>query len=66
MKVVSYKNLPPRSPILGTIVYYLLLEHFHAPSWVYGVTVTLLGVVAFAWIIALYKAEYVDIFEEKK
>lgn len=36
-RVLSWKQLPARLPITSTIVWYLFLDHLHAPSWIWGV-----------------------------
>ena len=50
--VIPWDALPARLPIQTTATSYLLLEHFDAPGWVYGVVVTLL---AFLWAIAIVR-----------
>ena len=65
MKVIHSKNLPTRLPVTSTIAWYLLLDHFTAPGWVYGVVFTLLGIVWGASAFRLGFQSAVDIFEGK-
>jgi len=41
--VIPWNALPAQLPVQTTAVVYLLLEHFDAPSWVWGVVGTLLA-----------------------
>ena len=65
MKVIHAKNLPVRFPVAGTIACYLLLEHFTAPGWVYGVVFTVLGIIWVGGVFQLARQSAVDIFEGK-
>ena len=49
-KVISSKNLPMRMPIIGTLVWWLVLDKLGAPGWVWGVLGTVLFV---GWIAAI-------------
>jgi hypothetical protein len=42
-------------PITTSAVSWLLLDHFHAPGWAYGVFFTLAGIVWLAALVALGK-----------
>ena len=46
-KVISSKNLPMRSPLIGALVWWLVLDKLGAPGWVWGVVGTMVVV---AWI----------------
>lgn len=35
-KVLARKQLPAKLPILNTLVFYLILDKFHAPQWLWG------------------------------
>lgn len=62
--VVSWKSLPVKPPTMLTVVAGLVLDRVHAPSWVWGVTAT---VVAFLWIgfvISVFNEEQKDIFKD--
>lgn len=65
MKVIHPRSLPTQLPIVDTIAWYLLLDHFTAPGWAYGVAFTVLGII---WVGAAYRVgmqDTVDIFEGK-
>lgn len=47
-RVIAYKYLPGRLPWLGTAVVWLLLDRYHAPSWLIGA----LG--ALVWIVCIH------------
>ena len=49
-KVIALKNLPMRPPITSTIAWFLLLDKFHAPGWLWGVMGTFF---AFAWLVTV-------------
>jgi hypothetical protein len=51
MKVLSIKNLPSRLPFLHTVLYFLALDYWQAPQWLWGV---LGAVLVFMWISAVY------------
>lgn len=48
-KVISGRNLPMRSPLIATLVWWLVLDHINAPGWAWGVFYTLLVIVWFAY-----------------
>lgn len=64
-KVISFKNLPSRFPVLSTIVFYLLLDKLNSPGWLWGVVGTVMGLVWIGAIIAIWTQKQVDIFEGK-
>lgn len=39
-KVISYKNLPAKIPVVSPVVAYLLLDKLNASGWIYGVAGT--------------------------
>lgn len=51
MKVISYKNLPTRWPVVATIAWWLLLDRLDAPGWLWGTLGTLLVI---AWVACIY------------
>jgi hypothetical protein len=62
-KVVAHKNLPAKLPIVGTMVWWMVLDKLQAPGWLWGVAGTL-GVVFWAFsITALYLQDSQDIFK---
>lgn len=68
MKTKSIKaiNLPPKLPVLSSVVTWLCLDHWNAPQWGYAVAITLGGIVWAVAIWVLFSREYVDIFSTKK
>ena len=51
-KVIADTNLPTKLPLSGTLVTWLMLEHFHSPGWVYSVVGFGFAIV---WVISLFK-----------
>ena len=47
--VIPWSQLPAQLPIQTTALVYLLLEHFNAPGWVWGVVCTMLALI---WVLA--------------
>lgn len=53
-KVISNSQLPVRLPVLGSLVWYMFLDHVQAPSWAWGAIGTMLGLAWIATCISLY------------
>ncbi len=53
-RVVSWKFLPARLPLVATGVGWLLLDRFGAPSWAYGVFWTVAALFFIAAIVSLF------------
>lgn len=64
MKVISRSKLGTVFPWHAFAVWYLLLVHFDAPGWVWGIVGTLAGILLIACIVSIVKEEKVDPFEE--
>jgi len=47
--VIPWGQLPAQLPTQTTALVYLLLEHFDAPGWVWGVVGTMLALI---WVLA--------------
>lgn len=60
-KFIKANNLPPQLGILRPIVWWLVLERFNAPGWLYGVLFTFIGIVYFAEVWRLFAADAVDL-----
>lgn len=56
-RTIASSCLPMRCPLMGTFVWYLLLDRLGAPGWVWGVIGTLLACVWVAWIAAQFLNE---------
>ncbi|MFL9904628.1 hypothetical protein PQR71_41960 [Paraburkholderia fungorum] len=63
IKVIKMKNLPARFPIIATIVWWMLLDHFHVPPVAWGVFYTLAGLIWIISIAAVFMQESVDVIE---
>ena len=61
-KVISSKNLGTYSPIHKGLLWYLCLDYFNAPQWLYGVAGVLFVMLLINWIYGIYVNEKVDIF----
>ena len=44
----------------------MMLDHFDAPAWAYGVVLTLVGIGLIADLYRLFAGESVDVLEKKK
>lgn len=65
-KVITWKNLPPRSPVLLTWVAALSHSVWDIPEWGWGL---MWGLIALIWvgvIVEFFQCENVDIFKEDK
>ena len=62
-KVVSGKNLAMRSPLLVTLVFYLLLDRFDAAGWVWGVVGTIMAILWVIWIVDIFNIEQVEVIK---
>lgn len=65
-KVVAFKNLPSRLPLWQTLTWFLTMERFNAPQWLWGC----LGLLfVFFWCESIYgicTQEKVDILNGEK
>jgi len=64
-KVIAYKQLPARLPIIATLVWYLILDHLQVPSWIWGVAGTVFALVWIESIASLWLQEPTEIVELK-
>jgi hypothetical protein len=60
-RVISRKNLPTRMPLMGTFVYFLMLDRVHAASWVWGAFGVLVIIGWIAWLFDLCSRTDVDL-----
>jgi len=51
---ISSTSLPTRSPVGFAILYWLLLEHLHAPEWAYGVLWTLVAILGLLFLVSQF------------
>lgn len=64
-KVISYKNLPARFPVLLSLVAWLMLDRLDPAGWVQGVVWTVIGILWIASFIGAYTQDLVDVFNGK-
>ena len=64
-KTIAAHNLPPRLPLYGSLVAWLVLDRLVAPGWVWGVVGTLFGLIWIVMIVEVIRWEPVDIFDER-
>lgn len=62
-KVVSRKNLPMRMPLVGTLVWWLVLDKLGAPGWVWGVLGTIIAVGWFAFVVDVFIRDDVEVLK---
>lgn len=62
-KVISRGQFPARLPTVATIAWFLLLERFHAPQWLWGIAAFLAVIFWGACIYAMYVQEPVQLRE---
>ncbi len=60
-KFIKGNNLPPRFGLLSPLVWWLILERFSAPGWVFGLVYTLIGIFYISEIIRLCISDSVDL-----
>ncbi|MYM34922.1 hypothetical protein GTP38_11295 [Duganella sp. FT94W] len=51
---IKSSSLPTRSPVATSLLFWLLLEHTHAPEWAYGVFWTLTAILVAAFIVSFF------------
>lgn len=59
--VIDSNNLPSELPYSSTLLGWMALDHWHAPSWGYGAYV---GVMAIIWILLIankFSEKYIDL-----
>lgn len=62
-KVISSKNLPMRMPLIGTLVWWLVVDKLGAPGWVWGVLGTLLVVGWIAFGVDVWNRDDVEVLK---
>ena len=60
-KFIKANNMPPRMSILWPIVWWLVLERFNAPGWVFGVMFTMIGLIYAVEAWRMFAGEAVDL-----
>jgi hypothetical protein len=54
---ISYKDLPSRSPLIVTLVSYLMLDRLSAPGWIWGALGLFLVAMWVGYILYLFTCE---------
>lgn len=66
--VLANKHRRHELPFVGTVVWWLVLDRFNAPGWLYGVVFTLAAVVWIVLIVAIFWYDYEErspVWEQK-
>jgi hypothetical protein len=66
MKVIPYRNLPARPPLVATLVLSLGLDRIHAPGWLWGAVGVVIAFAWFAYFYAQAKQEPTELWQEPK
>lgn len=56
-KVISYKDLPTKSPVSVIVLGWIAMDHWCAPSWLYGVLGTIGAILLLAWALSRFYLE---------
>lgn len=66
--VISYKNLPPKSPVMALLVLYFIFEKLNFPEWAFGALgfFALLCLASWGYGLATKKQIEIEIIEKKK
>ena len=62
-KVLAWKNLPTRCPLMGTLVLWLLLDRLDAVGWVWGAVGVVMLIGWLGWIIDTFKDEQIEVIK---
>lgn len=60
-KYIKANNLPPRFGLVNMLVWWLILDHFKAPGWAYGVIYTLLVTITICEIWRTFAGDAIDV-----
>ena len=60
-RYIKANNLPPRPSILTFLVWWLILERFNAPAWLYGALYVLLGMLFIVEVWRMFACDAVDL-----
>jgi hypothetical protein len=63
--IIAIKHLPLRNPVGTLLLWWLALDHFQAPNWLYGVAFTILALYTAVWLQQLLTARFVKIVDGK-
>ncbi len=60
-KFIKANNMPPRLSILWPIVWWIVLDRFNAPEWLFGATFTVIGLLYAMEVWRKFAGEAVDL-----
>jgi len=60
-KVLSYKNMPAKMPLMASLFWWMFLDYIKAPGWAFGAMAVLIIVLWTSWVIELFTAEHVEL-----
>ena len=63
-KVVDVKNLPYKPPILGGLVWWLVLDKLGAPDWVCGAFATLYALFFIGILVDMWTCKRITLFKD--
>ena len=64
-KFIHANNMPPKIGVLHFIVWWLALDRFGAPGWLYGALFTVLGIAYLIQLWTVFTFEAVDVLGNK-
>ena len=65
-KVISGRNLLMSNPAMVILLWYLLLDKWNAPQYVWGIVGTIYAIVMIVTIVNWCNSENIDIFKENE
>ena len=63
-KVIDSKNLPLKPPILGGLVWWLVLDKLGAPDWVCAVLATLYAIIFVGVLADMWTCKKISVFKD--
>lgn len=58
---IKTSNLPPRLPVMAAAFWFMFIQYYHLPQWVYGIWATLFGIIFIAELYRLITEDGVDV-----
>jgi len=65
-KIVAPQYLPMKSPLMASLVWYLVLCQFNTPEWLFGAFYTLTFLMWIVYIVDLFRVTYYNPFTGNK
>lgn len=63
-RVVKRACLASKPPIMESLLFWLILDRFHAPGYAWGIVGTLVVLIWIGFVITLFSEDYRDPFED--